>query len=176
MSRRKEDTFTIDASLFKSAAQASAAQALLDEGNVPGAAKKLGCRPGSLRKLLGREDFCEALQQERKRKEAESRQRLREEIFEEWRAVAFADAGEYLQTSAEADGTVSVSLRDLNACRDTRAIAEISPGSSGNFKLKLYDKTQALQQLGKLLGLSQEESTPQKILVELKGETDRWAK
>lgn len=176
MSRREEHMFRIDRAKFKTPRQAAAAQALLEEITPERAAKALGCSRQYLRGLLDREEFCWALSQEKQRFEEERRQWIEQRILEEWQAIAFADAGEYLSEEAAPDGRTAVTLRDLGGCPDTRAISEIIPCSGGSVKVKFYDKAQALQQLEKLLGLSRQESTPQKIMVELKGETDRWAK
>lgn len=176
MSRREEHMFSVDRANFKTPRQAAAAQALLEEVTPERAARALGCSREYLRGLLGREEFRRALGREKQRFEEERRQWMEQRILEEWQAIAFADAGEYLSGEAAPDGGTAVTLRDLRECPDTRAISEIIPCSGGSVKVKFYDKAQALQQLGKLLGLSGQESTPQKILVELKGETGRWAK
>lgn len=103
---------------------------------------------------------------------------LRAKVIEEWASIAFADMGDYLEFSSDCDGKAVIALKDSSLCTDTRAVCELGQATNGTFKLKLYDKENALLQLSKLLGMydGKKEDTESTINVELKDGVEKWAK
>lgn len=92
-----------------------------------------------------------------------------EKVLQELAKIGFADIKQYLEfktvkTPVVVDGEkvldymMIVDAKDSNEV-DGAAIAEVSIGKDGTFKLKLHDKLSALDKLGKHLGLFEKGSS-----------------
>lgn len=169
MSRSKEHMFT------KNGAREVFISKYAESYDLKAAADAAGYTLRYAKSLLNDSEVCAEIE----RLKNDTQSKLKEKVLEEWASIAFADMGGYLDFSSDCDGRAVISLKDSSVCSDTRAVCELAQASNGTFKLKLYDKENALLQLSKLLGMydenksSDEENT---ISVELKGDIREWAK
>lgn len=94
-----------------------------------------------------------------------------EKVIDEISHIAFNNISNYLEYTQE-DGIVRVTIRD-SAEVDTRGLSEVSVNKDGSFKFKLYDKSDALVQLGKILGIFKDQlETTTRIIVGIEDNED----
>lgn len=79
------------------------------------------------------------------------------EILTELKHIAFDDIRNYLSFYGNSEDGIIVDLKDSDTI-DTRNISEVSIGKDGQFKFKLYQKDNALVQLGRHLGLFEKDN------------------
>lgn len=79
------------------------------------------------------------------------------EILTELKHIAFDDIRNYLSFQGNKEGDIIVNLKNSETI-DTRNISEISINKDGQFKFKLYQKDNALVQLGRHLGLFEKDN------------------
>lgn len=76
-----------------------------------------------------------------------------DKVLSELAHIAFDDISNYLEFSMdEEEKQIKMKVKDSKKI-DTRSISEVSLGKDGQFRFKLYCKDNALQQLGRHLGL-----------------------
>ena len=74
-------------------------------------------------------------------------------VLKEIADIAFDDIRNYLRFYTDENGDVRTVIKDSDTIDNTKNISEVSCGKDGAFKFKLYCKDNALNMLGKHLGM-----------------------
>jgi phage terminase small subunit len=100
---------------------------------------------------LSKLDIQEYIQ--KRMKDREKRTEItQDKVLQEIARIAFDDIKNYLRFYTDAEGNVRTEVKDSDTI-DTRNISEVSCGKDGQFKFKVYCKDNALNMLGKHLGM-----------------------
>lgn len=123
----------------------NATQAAIRAGYSQKTAMQIGEQ--NLRKLEIQEYIQKRMKDREKRTEI-----TQDKVLQEIARIAFDDIKNYLRFYTDEEGNVRTEVKDSDTI-DTRNISEVSCGKDGQFKFKVYCKDNALNMLGKHLGM-----------------------